>query len=223
MANGELQQIGTYSIIRLLSTNATHSLYLSRQQRGKKHVVIQLFHTPLPTPEASEAFLAHARQLRRLKHRNIVEVQDADILQDAEGRNCGYLVREYIEGETLSQHIPSGSRLAPDEVKRLVTPIADALQYAHTNGLVHGNLHPGTILKSTGGDLHLTGFSLPVPHLTPAEEGLALPYTAPEVLQGQGATAASDQYALAVMVYEWLCGRLPYEARTHKALLRQQK
>lgn len=223
MANGELQQIGIYTISRLLSTNATYSLHLGRQPRGKKPVLIQLFHTPLPAPEASEAFLAHARQLRRLKHRNIVEVQDADILQDAQGRSCGYLVREYIEGEALSQHIPPGSRLAPDEVKRLITPIADALQYAHTSGIVHGNLHPGNILKSARGEFFLTNFALPVSHLTPVEEDLALPYTAPEVLQGKAATAVGDQYALAVMAYEWLCGRLPYEARTHKALLRQQK
>ncbi len=221
MANGELQQIGTYSIIRLLSTNPTWNLYLGKQR--KKDVLIQLLHTPLSTPEASEAFLAHAHSLRRLKHRNMVAVQDAGLLEDTEGRNCGYLVMEYIEGETLRQHISTGSHLAPDEVKRLITPIADALQYAHTHGIVHGNLHPGTILKSANGDLHLTGFSLPVSHLTPAEEGQALPYTAPEILQGKAASAASDQYALAVMAYEWLCGRLPYEASTHKALLRQQK
>jgi Rad3-related DNA helicase/serine/threonine protein kinase len=221
MANGELQQIGTYSIIRLLSTNPTWSLYLGKQR--KKDVLIQLLHTPLSTPEASEAFLAHAHSLRRLKHRNMVAVQDVGLLEDTEGRSCGYLVREYVEGEELSKHIPPGSRLAPDEVKRLITPIADALQYAHTHGIVHGNLHPGNILKSARGEFFLTNFSLPVSHLTPAEEGQALPYTAPEILQGKAASAASDQYALAVMAYEWLCGRLPYEASTHKALLRQQK
>lgn len=221
MANVELQQIGAYTIARLLSTNPTWSLYLGRQR--KKEVLIQLLHTPLPTPEASEAFLAHTRSLRRITNRNMVAVQDAGLIQDAEGRDCGYLVMEYSEGDTLRQHIPSGSRLAPDEVKRLVTPIADALQYAHTNGIVHGNLHPGNILRSANGEIRLTNFSLPISHLTPGEEGLALPYTAPEVLQGKAATPTSDQYALAVMAYEWLCGQLPYEASTHKALLRQQK
>ncbi len=227
MANVELQQIGEYSISRLLSTSSTQSLYLGKQLQRKKDVLIQLLHTPLATPEARQAFVTYAQQLRRLKHRSIVEVQKADFLQDTEEHDCGYLVTEYITGEPLRQHILPGSCLGTDEVKRIITPIADALQYAHTLGIVHGNLHPGNIIKSARGELFLTNFSLALPAtnlpLDPDEEAMVLPYTAPEVLQGAVPTAASDQYALAAMAYQWLCGQPPYDATDRATLLLQQE
>ncbi len=223
MAHVELEQIGDYSITRLLSTDSSRSIYLGRQPRRKKEVLIQLLHAPLATAEAREAFITYAQQLRRLKHRTIIEMQKVDIFQDAGGRDCGYLVMEYINGETLRQYIPPGSRLAPDEVKRIITPIADALQYAHTLGIVHGNLHPGNIIKSARGEFFLANFALPLPTINPDEDTSALPYTAPEVLRGAQPTAASDQYALAAIAYEWLCGQPPYVATDRETLLRQQE
>jgi serine/threonine protein kinase len=109
----------------------------------------------------------------------------------------------------------------PDEVKRVLSPIADALQYAHASRIYHHHLHPGSILIDEGKQFLLTGFS-PLPPLVYADEPDALLYMAPEFLQGNPG-AASDQYSLGVMVYEWLCGRRPYSASDSQSLLRQQQ
>ncbi|MBV9230592.1 MAG: protein kinase, partial [Chloroflexi bacterium] len=107
---------------------------------------------------------------------------------------------------------------------RILSPIAGALHYAHVSGTLHGNLHPGNLLFGQHNDLLLTEFSLSQPGLASSldDEEFAIPYMAPEHLRGQP-TFASDQYALAVMVYEWLCGRRPYEATERELLLQQQQ
>jgi Rad3-related DNA helicase/serine/threonine protein kinase len=218
MPDVELQQIGPYIITQLLRVSSTSSFYQGKQSSPrKKDVLIKRLDIPLTTPEAKEAFLTRAKRLRKLKNRSIVDVQEANFDGD-----YAYLVMEYISGETLRQRIPDGERLAPDEVKRILSPIAGALHYAHVNNTLHCNLHPGNILVGTHQDYLLTEFSLSLPDLPLDDEAFAIPYMAPEHLRGQP-TAASDQYALAVMAYEWLCGRRPYEATERELLLQQQE
>src|SRR5262249_21671070 len=124
---------------------------------------------------------------------------------------------------TLQQQITNGQKLAPDQVKRYLSPIASALHYAHMSNTVHGNLQPGNLIIGEHSDILLTNFS--VTPLGAAYElddlAFATPYMSPEQLQGK-VTPGSDQYALAVMAYEWLCGRRPYDA-TEQELLQQQQ
>ncbi len=219
MAEVELQQIGPYSITELLRASSTSNFYRGKQR--KKDFLIQRLTIALPTNEEKEAFLARARQLKKLKNRDIVGVLDANFDGD-----YGYLALEYIMGETLRQHIAPGAKLAPDKVKRMLSPVASALHYAHLSNITHSNLHPGNLLLKERNDTSplLTEFSLTSPGFTPSldDEEFAIPYMAPEQLRDQ-ASAASDQYALAVMAYEWLCGCRPYEATDREQLQQQQQ
>ena len=217
----ELQQIGTYTITRLLSTGSTSSLYTGKQR--KKDIIIKVFHTPLITVEAKEVFLARAKQLKKLKHRYIIDIQDYGLTSHS-GKDYGYLVMQYVAGSTVRQNIPPGQCLRSDEVKRMLSPLASALHYAHVSNILHGNLHPGNLLVGINNDILLTDFSLPLQNTLPSldDQAPAIPYMAPEQLRGT-LVAASDQYALAVMVYEWLCGRRPYEAIEREKLLHQQE
>ncbi len=219
MAEVELQQIGPYTITELLRASSTSNFYHGKQR--KKDFLIKRLTIALPTNEGKEAFLARARQLKKLKNRDIVSVLDANFDGD-----YGYLVLEYITGETLRQHIAPGEKLAPDKVKRLLSPVASALHYAHMSNIIHGNLHPGNLLIKEHNDTSplLAEFSLTPSGFTPSldDEEFAIPYMAPEQLRGQPG-AASDQYALAVMAYEWLCGRRPYEATDREQLQQQQQ
>ncbi|MFL5626469.1 MAG: helicase C-terminal domain-containing protein [Ktedonobacteraceae bacterium] len=224
-AEVELRQIGSHTPTRLLSTSSTHSLYLCKQR--KKDVVIKLLHAPLATPEDKEAFLTRAKQLKKLKHRNIIEIQDYGLTRAPEqAEEQGYLVMQYVPGSTLRQRTEPGSQMLTDEVKRRLSPLADALKYAHVSNIFHGNLHPGNLLVAAHNDILLTDFCLPLPGISAAQAQemveQALPYMAPEQLRGT-LSAASDQYALAVMVYEWLCGRRPHEAMDRAQLLQQQE
>src|SRR5437660_6770484 len=229
MANGrwqevELQQIGTYTNTRLLSTGPASSLYIGKQR--KKEIIIKVFHPPLITLEAKEAFLARAKQLKKLKHRYIIDIQDYGFTQHTQhtGKDYAYLVMQYVPAGTVRQNISPGQCLRSDEVKRMLSPLASALHYAHVSNILHGNLHPGNLLVDTNNDILLTDFSLPLQSAFPSPDDatLAIPYMAPEQLQGT-LMAASDQYSLAVIVYEWLCGRRPYEATGHEQLLHQQE
>ena len=134
MAEVELQQIGSYTVIELLRVSSASTFYRSRLR--KKDLLIKKLHAPLPSPEAKEAFLLRAKQLKKLKNRNIINVLDICFTDDYP---C--LVMEYVTGETLQQLVPSGTRLAPDEVKRYLAPAADAIHYAHVNNVLHNNLH----------------------------------------------------------------------------------
>ncbi len=216
MAEVELQQIGQYPIIDLLHSSSTSVFYRSKQR--KKELIIQRLSVPLSSPEAKEAFFARVKQLKKLKNRNIVNIVDANFDGD-----YAYLVMEFVEGKALYQHVSQGTQLAPDAVKRYVTPVASALHYAHLSNTLHGNLHPGNLLIDTRNEMLLCGFAL-TPRGFPQElddDAFTVPYMAPEHLHGHP-TSFSDQYALAVIVYELLCGRRPYDA-TERALLLQQQ
>ncbi|MEO8955513.1 MAG: helicase C-terminal domain-containing protein [Ktedonobacteraceae bacterium] len=222
-AEVELRQIGPYAITRKLTTGSTSDLYLGKQR--KKDIVIEVFHTFITTLAAKEAFLARIKQLKKLKHRNIAEVLDGGFSDLGNGSDeYGYLVMQSIEGETTQQRFAPNQRYTVAEVKPFISTIASALHYAHVSAIIHGNLHPGNILIDSRNDILLTHFSLDPPQsLLPfAQEQAAMPYMAPEQLRGIPSTD-SDQYALAVMAYEWLCGRRPYVASTKEELLYQQE
>ena len=217
MAEVELQQIGPYHVTSLLRMSPTSNFYQGKQH--KKDILIQRLNIPLTTPEDKERFLFRAKQLKKLKHRNIVNILYANFDGD-----YGYLVMEYTITKTLHQHLAPKASIAPDEAKRYLSPIAGALHYAHLNNTVHANLSPSNLLVGDRNDILLTNFSLiPASFVPSLDDGaLATPYRAPEHLRAQP-TAASDQYSLAVIVYELLCERRPYNATEQKCLLMQQE
>ncbi|GAC1460043.1 MAG: hypothetical protein PVS3B3_08050 [Ktedonobacteraceae bacterium] len=215
MPEVELERIGPYIISDLVSKSSTSSFYLSKY--GKKDVTIKRIDIPLSSPEVKEAFLKRAAQLKKLKHRSILETQKFDIDGD-----FGYLVLERREGETLRQYFTSNKLHVPADIRPILSPVADALHYAHVQNTLHANLHPGSVSVDGRKNPFITEFSLSAPAMTLDDEAFAIPYMAPEHLQGLP-IAASDQYALAVMVYEWLCGRRPFEATERELLLEQQE
>jgi len=214
MPDVELEHIGPYTISNTLSVSSTSNVYQSKL--GKKEVIIKRVNVPLKSPEAREAFLKRAGHLKKLKHRNIVDTQTFNFDGD-----FGYLVLENKHSETLRQHFAAGTQRLPAELRPIVLPVADALHYAHIQNTLHGNLHPGSLLIDEKNNPYITDFSLSTPEMTLDDVEFALPYMAPEHLQGLP-VAASDQYALAVMIYEWLCGLRPYEASERELLLEQQ-
>ena len=168
---------------------------------------------PLSTTVARESFLTHAKQLKKLRRSNITEIHNFGIIAEpGNQQDLGYHVIEYIEDIANAEQFTAGKIFAPDQIKPYLSTIADTLQYAHVSHMLHGNLHPGNIL--VGEELRITDFSpMPQEFLQPFNHlaTRALLYKAPEHLRGT-LTPASDQYSLAVIVYEWLCGHRPYTA-----------
>jgi hypothetical protein len=157
---------------------------------------------------ATEAFMAEARRVARLKHPGIVPVYDVRREDDA----C-YIVSEFVEGGNLGQQI----RGEPDPLKALgwVAEVAEALEYAHHAGIIHRDIKPANILIDHHGRALLADFGIarsPTSSTALAPSVGTLPYIPPEQLEGGEPDTRSDIFSLGVVLHELLAGRLPYSS-----------
>jgi len=160
--------------------------------------------------EERQNFLDEARIVARLMHSHIVRVFDFGV----EG-NTPFLVMEYAPNGTLRQRYPRGTRLPLDAIVSYVNQVASALQYAHDRKLIHRDVKPENMLLGSNNEVLLSDFGLVLAfqsaHLENTQDAVGtLAYMAPEQLQGKP-RPATDQYALGVIVYEWLSGERPFK------------
>ncbi len=206
------QHLGNYRLLRLLGHGGFADVYLGEHLYLQSLAALKLLHTRLSEEETAR-FLTEARTLARLSHPHIVRVLDFALHED-----FPFLVMDYAPGGSLRQRHPDGSRLQLATIVNYVSQVASALQYAHDQHLIHRDVKPENLLLGAREEVLLADFGLVV--LSPAssagstqamEPSLAgtTPYLAPEQLQGHP-RPASDQYALGVVVYEWLCGSRPF-------------
>jgi serine/threonine-protein kinase len=161
-----------------------------------------------------ERFRAEARYCAALHHPNITTVFDY-----GEDDGSAYLVMELVAGQPLSKIISEDAPLSAQVSASILIQAATALEAAHQGGVVHRDVKPANILMTPDGTAKLTDFGISrmvnAAPLTQTGEVLGTAqYLAPEQVQGQSATAASDIYALGVVGYEMLTGRRPFEADT---------
>jgi serine/threonine-protein kinase len=166
----------------------------------------------LENAKAVEQFLAEAKALARLRHPRIVPVYEAGT-----ARNWHYIAMGLIEGQSLADLLLKGP-FQTRYVAQIVAELAEALAYAHIQGVIHRDVKPANIRLDAAGIAYLMDFSLAY---RPDSAEVALPsssilgapaYVAPEQAQGghKHASPASDQYSLGVVLYELLCGRPPF-------------
>ncbi len=207
------QQLGNYRLLRLLGQGGQASVYLGEHIYLGSQAAVKIRHTTL-TQQEQTSFLQEAQILVRLSHPHIVRVLDF-ALQDG----LPFLVMEYAPQGTLRHRHPRGTQLPLDVILPYVKEVASALQYTHDQRLIHRDVKPENLLLNSQDQVLLSDFGLVLytpPSLSlnatePMEPSLTgtVPYLSPEHLQGQ-AQPASDQYALAIVVYEWLCGTPPF-------------
>jgi serine/threonine protein kinase len=210
MADRAGQQFGLYQLTSLLTESPTAEVYRGEQRYSHINVAIKLLRRPLTTTAEIDAFRGEARTLAGLGHPHIVRILSFDV-QD----QTGFLVMDYAPGGTLRQRHPSGEAVPLEIILPYVKQAVEALQYAHDQGVVHQALKPEKLLLGHQDAIVLAGFYLasaypPADAQTPEETRTVTAYLAPEQLQGR-ASPASDQYALGVMVYEWLSGAPPFQ------------
>ncbi len=208
MADRVGQQLGNYSLVRLLGRGGQAEVYLGEHRYLKSFAALKVLHASLDDKH-SEQFLAEAQTLARLAHPSIVRVLDFTVEQ-----GTPVLIMDYSPAGTLRQRYPPGSCLPLATVVSAVSQVASALQYAHTHHVIHRDVKPENLLLSLRDEVLLSDFGLAVFAPTPpllSTQAMAgtLPYMAPEQLQGHPCFA-SDQYSLAIVAYEWLCGRRPF-------------
>ena len=202
------QQLGNYRLIRHLGRGGFADVYLGIHIHLKTPAAIKVLHTELTDGEF-EKFRTEARTIARLEHPYIVRVLDFGI----EG-NTPFLVMSYAPNGTLRQRHPRGVRLPLVTVVSYIRQLADALHYAHQQKLIHRDIKPENMLLGRKGEVLLSDFGFVLiaqSSLSQSTKEMAgtLPYMAPEQLQGRP-RPASDQYALGIVVYEWLSGDRPF-------------
>jgi serine/threonine protein kinase len=201
------EQFGEYRLIHLIGRGGFADVYLGEHTRHKTVAAVKVLHTRLE-PGNVKSFLNEARSMR-LKHPHIVQMLDFGLEDDVP-----YLVMEYASNGSLRKRYPKGTQLQLGTIRRYVKHIASALQYAHHEGVIHRDIKPDNMLWGGHGELLLSDFGIAsLAHSTGSmsEEDQAgtVPYMAPEQLRGRP-RPASDQYALGIVVYEWICGTWPF-------------
>lgn len=196
---------GNYRLLRILGKGAFAQAYLAEHLLLKNYAAIKILRGSF-SEQDEQGFLQEAQTLARLMHPNIIRVLDFGI-----ERKVPYLVMAYASGGTLRARYPRGMRLSLDTVVSLTKQVASALQYVHNRGVIHRDVKPENLFQGPEGVL-LGDFGISLLKESKKREAWAgtLPYSAPEQLREQAAYA-SDQYALGIMVYEWLCGVRPFD------------
>src|SRR5579859_4007527 len=199
-------QFGNYRLLSLLGQGGFSEVYLGEHVYLKTLAAIKILTTRLEQDELTR-FLSEARIIASLEHPHIVRVLDFWL----EGQ-IPFLVPSYAPHGSMRKRHARGSALPLVYVVDCARQIAAALQYAHSQNLIHGDVKPENILIGREEQLLLSDFGVAVvaSHTLPRDDiSGTVAYMAPEQLRREPCFA-SDQYALGVVVYEWLCGSRPF-------------
>ncbi len=216
------KQIGRYRIEKVLGKGGFGLVYLARDEQLGRLVAIKVPHARLISkPEDAEAYLTEARTVANLDHPGIVPVHDVGSTEDCP---C-YVVSKYIEGNDLAKEIKE-SRLKYKDAAKLVATVAEALHYAHKQGLVHRDVKPGNILIGKDGQPYVVDFGLALreENIGKGPKYAGTPaYMSPEQARGEGhrVDGRSDIFSLGVVFYELLAGRKPFRGDTQAELFEQ--
>ena len=201
-------QLDNYQLVRLLGAGSFGEVYLAKHVYRKLQVAVKIL--PQLADNDFQGFLNEARTVR-FKHPHIVQVLDFGV--DKENR-IPFIVMEYIPHGTLRERYPKGTRLPINTLVPYVKQVADALQYAHDEKLIHRDVKPENILLRSDYEVLLSDFGIATIARSSRSQSVlemagTLAYMAPEQIQGKP-VVASDQYALGVIVYECLSGERPF-------------
>ncbi len=219
MSLGPGVALGPYRIVERIGRGGMATVYKAYHAALDRYVAIKVLPEFFAEEEEyRERFQQEALSVARLRHPNILTVYDF-----GHERGIAYLVLELISGGTLADRL--GTRIDIHETVGLLKPIADALDYAHASGVLHRDIKPSNILLHRDGTPVLADFGLAklaasVRRLTASGIVMGTPeYMSPEQAAGDSIGPASDIYSFAIVAYEMLTGRVPFEADTPAAVL----
>jgi eukaryotic-like serine/threonine-protein kinase len=217
MADRVGQQFGNYRLVALLGQGGYAEVYLGQHVRLNMQAAIKVLHAYVSGSEA-EHFQHEAETIATLVHPAIVRVFDYDVQE-----GVPFLVMDHALGGPLRRRYPRGSLVPLPQLNTYVKQMGAALQYAHERKFIHRDVKPENMLVGRHEEALLSDFGLAaLAHSTgslSAQEAVGtLPYMAPEQIEGHP-RAASDQYALGVVVYEWLCGARPFEGSVSEVMV----
>jgi predicted ATPase/DNA-binding CsgD family transcriptional regulator len=202
------QQLGNYRLIQLLGRGNFAEVYLGEHLHLYTQAAIKVLHAQVVGDDV-EGFLTEARTIARLRHPCIIRVLDFGV----EG-TTSFLVMDYAPYGSLRKLHPKGTLVPLASIVSYAKQVATALQYAHDQHLIHRDVKPENLLLGHYNQVLLSDFGLAILVQSSSNQQVqntagTLAYMAPEQIQAYP-RPASDQYALGIIVYEWLCGDCPF-------------
>lgn len=200
-----------YQIIKLIGDGGMARVYLANDLILKRQVAIKILRHELADDGTFiKRFEREARAVTSLSHPNIVSIYDI-----GNDRGNYYIVMEYIEGKTLKHLIQERGALNVTETLALMKQITNGVAHAHSHGIIHRDLKPQNILLKRDGTVKITDFGIALTNtstsITKTNSIMgSVHYLAPEIARGDAASVQSDIYALGIIMYEMLTGKLPF-------------
>lgn len=202
------QQFGNYRLVRLLGSGGFAEVYLGQHVRLSMQAAVKVLHAHL-SDEQIKGFEQEAKTIANLEHPHIVRILDFDV-----SNGIPFLVMDYCPDGTLSKRHPNGTRVPLQTIVSYIRQIADALQYAHDQKIIHRDVKPANMLIGRNADILLSDFGIAsTVHSTHSMRTQDFAGTASSMAPEQikrHPRRESDQYALAVVTYGWLTGELPF-------------
>ena len=224
---------GRYEVRSLIGRGGMAEVHLGFDTRLSRVVAIKMLRRDLAQDSIFQArFRREAQSAASLNHPNIVAVYDTgeEIIEDATGRSIAvpYIVMEYVEGHTVKDLISDGTAVPIDEAIEIVSGVLSALDYSHTNHLVHRDIKPGNVMLTSDGKVKVMDFGI-ARALTDSQATMTqtnavvgtAQYLSPEQARGETVDARSDLYSTGVLLFELLTGRPPFKGDSAVAVAYQ--
>jgi len=224
LAAGEKPKFGRFEVQKELGKGAMGVVYLGKDPKIGREVAIKTMALSQEfeadeLDDVKERFFREAETAGRLSHPNIVTIYDT-----GEEHDFCYIAMELLKGGDLAPYVKANNLLPADKAVSIVARAADALGYAHKQGVVHRDVKPANMMYHVETDtLKLTDFG--IARLTDSSKtktGMVLgtpSYMSPEQLAGKKIEGRSDLFSLAVSLYQMLCGKLPFEGESMAQLM----
>ena len=215
-----------YRLERELGRGGMATVWLAQDVRHERPVALKILHPDLAGAIGVDRFVREVRVAAGLQHPNVVPILDSGVMQSAEGVTLPWYAMAYLEGESLRTRLAREQQLPIDEALRITEAVADALQAAHRQGIVHRDIKPDNIFLA-GGRVYVIDFGIAKALIATGGErltstGLAIgtpAYMSPEQASAGQVDARSDQYSLATVLYEMLTGEPPFTGNTAQAIM----
>ncbi|MBI4556051.1 MAG: serine/threonine-protein kinase [Candidatus Hydrogenedentes bacterium] len=211
-----------YEVLGLIGRGAMGTVYLARDVALNRHVALKVLLGSLArNPQMVKSFHREAQAAAPLRHPNIVKVYSAGVEE-----GTPFIAMEYVAGEPLDRFLGRHGQLYWANALYIGGQVAEALDFAHQNGVIHRDIKPANVLLDCQGHVRLTDFGIAnvaseTNDVSQKGEFLGTPhYMSPEQCGGAEITSASDLYSLGVTLYRMIVGRPPFEAESPLALVK---
>ncbi|MGB3259375.1 protein kinase domain-containing protein, partial [Paenisporosarcina sp.] len=206
---------GRYKVLEMIGGGGMSNVYLAHDMILDRDVAIKVLRYDFSNEDdLHRRFQREALSATSLTHPNIVNIFDV-----GEDGDLHYLVMEFVEGKTLKQYITDSAPLSPSEAVEIMKQLTSAIAHAHQNQIIHRDIKPQNILMDGTHHVKITDFgiamALSATSFTQTNSVLGtVHYLSPEQARGGTATKKSDIYALGIVLYELLTGKLPFSGES---------